>query len=128
MRVYDPDLDQVTISTFDASNNATFASLILTTSTAVLDDFDIELNDQQYTLLPKRRGHDFVRLNIIFERNELSRIEILDHFNTLNQFKFSKVSTNQSLPEKAFELKVPEDTEIIDQRADSHNQSTERNE
>lgn len=128
MRVYDPDLEQLTISTFDASSTATFASLILTSSTDFLDEFDVEFEDSQYTLLPKGRGHDFVRLLIVFEQDTLSSIEILDHFNTINQFRFNKVETNTPLKDEEFELEVPEGTEIVDQRTNTLNESANQDE
>ena len=117
MRVYDPDLEQLTISAFDSHSQATFASLILTSSTEILEDFKVEFEDNQYTLTPIEQGQDFARLTITFEDDSLSQIEVLDHFNTLNQFRFNDVSTNEPIASDEFELDIPEDTEVIDQRA-----------
>ena len=128
MQVFDPDLEQLTISAFDAASSATFASLILTSSTEVLEDYEIEFEDNQYTLSPKEKGQNFVRLNIIFEHDTLSSIEILDHFNTINQFKFTKVSTNLPLASEKFTLEVPEGTEIVDQRPSTLDETTENDE
>lgn len=128
MRVYDPDLEQLTISTFDSDSQVSFASLILTSSTELLADFDIEFEDNQYTLLPIKQGQDFVRLKIIFEDDSLGVIEILDHFNTVNQFKFTNVQTNKAIASEEFELDIPEDTEIVDQRPKSHDENTDRDE
>lgn len=128
MRVYDPDLEQLTISEFESESQASFASLILTSSTEILDDFYIEFEDNQYTLLPKSQGQDFVRLKIIFEDDTLSVIEILDHFNTVNQFKFSNVETNSPIDSEEFELDIPEDTEIVDQRPKSTDENTDQDE
>ena len=128
MRVYDPDLEQLTISAFDAEMNASFASLILTSSTEILEDFDIEFEDDQYTLLPLKQGQNFVRLNIIFENDTLSSIEILDHFDTVNQFKFSDVATNMPLASDEFEFEVPDNTEVIDQRTNSRDNAADHDE
>ena len=105
MRVYDPDLEQLTISAFDAESHTSFASLILTSSTTILEEFDIQFEDDQYTLLPLNQGQDFVRLKIIFENDTLSTIEILDHFNTVNQFKFTDVATNMPLASEELSLR-----------------------
>lgn len=128
MRVYDPDLEQLTISTFDSDSQASFASLILTSSTEFLEKFEIEFEENQYTLLPIEQGQDFVRLKIIFEKDTLSTIEILDHFNTVNQFKFKDVSTNEPIAAAEFKLEVPEETEVIDQRAKSLESTTDHDE
>ena len=121
-RVYDPDLEQLTISTFDIESQTSFANLILTSSTEILKKFEIEFEDNQYTLLPLEQGQDFVRLKIIFEDETLKTIEILDHFNTVNQFKFTDVKTNAPLGTDEFELEVSADTEVIDQRTNTPNQ------
>lgn len=128
MRVYDPDLEQLTISAFESESQASFASLILTASTEILDDFYIEFEDNQYTLLPKNQGQDFVRLKIIFDDDTLSVIEILDHFNTVNQFKFTNVETNTPIDSEEFELDIPEDTEIVDQRPKSTDENADQDE
>lgn len=128
MRVYDPDLEQLTISAFESESQASFASLILTSSTEILDDFFIEFEDNQYTLLPKDQGQDFVRLKIIFDDDTLSVIEILDHFNTVNQFKFTNVETNSPIDSEEFELDIPEDTEIVDQRPESTDENADQDE
>lgn len=117
MRVYDPDLEQLTISAFDSHSQASFASLILTSSTEVLEDFKVEFEDNEYTLTPRAQGQDFARLTITFENESLSKVEILDHFSTINQFRFNDVSTNEPIASDEFELEIPEDTEVIDQRA-----------
>lgn len=128
MRVYDPDLEQLTISDFESESQAFFASLILTSSTEILNDFDIEFEDNQYTLLPKNQGQDFVRLKIIFADDTLGVIEILDHFNTVNQFKFTSVETNKPIASEEFKLDIPEDTEIVDQRPESDDEDADRDE
>ena len=128
MRVYDPDLEQLTISAFESESQASFASLILTSSTEILNDFDIEFERNQYTLLPKNQGQDFVRLKIIFNDDTLSAIEILDHFNTVNQFKFTNVDTNTPIDSEKFELEIPQDTEIVDQRPKSTVDDAEQDE
>lgn len=121
-RVYDPDLEQLTISTFDIESQTSFANLILTSSTEILEKFEIEFEDNQYTLLPLEQGQDFVRLKINFEDEVLKTIEILDHFNTVNQFKFTDVKTNEPIGSDEFELEVSEDTEVIDQRTNTLDQ------
>ncbi len=128
MRVYDPDLEQLTISEFESESQASFASLILTSSTEILNDFDIRYVDDQFTLLPKDQGQDFVRLKIIFEDDTLGVIEILDHFNTVNQFKFKNVETNTPIDSEEFELDIPEDTEIVDQRPKSTDENVDQDE
>ena len=128
MRVYDPDLEQLTISEFESESQASFASLILTSSTEILNDFDIRYVDDQFTLLPKGQGQDFVRLKIIFEDDTLGVIEILDHFNTVNQFKFKNVETNTPIDSEEFELDIPEDTEIVDQRPKSTDENVDQDE
>ncbi|MXW07393.1 MAG: hypothetical protein F4X56_07850 [Gammaproteobacteria bacterium] len=128
MRVYDPDLEQLTISTFETDSQASFASLILTSSTEILDDFDIQFADNEYTLLPIKQGQDFARLKIVFENDTLGVIEILDHFDTVNQFKFTSVETNKPIASEEFELDVPEDTEIVDQRPKPHYEDTDQDE
>ena len=128
MRVYDPDLEQLTISAFESKSQTSFASLILTSSTEILDDFDIEFEGNQYTLLPKNQGQDFVRLKVIFHDDTLGVIEILDHFNTVNQFKFTNVETNTPIDSEEFELDIPEDTEIVDQRPKSTDENAEQDE
>ncbi len=115
-RVYDPDLEQLTISTFDIESQTSFANLILTSTIEILEKFEIEFEDDQYTLLPLEQGQDFVRLKIIFEAEKLKTIEILDHLNTVNQFKFTDVKINIPLDNDEFELEVSEGTEVIDQR------------
>ncbi|MCY3540856.1 MAG: outer-membrane lipoprotein carrier protein LolA [Gammaproteobacteria bacterium] len=126
MRVFDPDLEQLTISAFESESQASFAGLILTSSTEILDDFDIEFEDNQYTLLPNKQGQDFARLKIIFENDTLDVIEILDHFDTVNRFKFTSVETNKPIASEQFELDIPEDTEIVDQRPKPHDEDIDQ--
>lgn len=122
-RFYDVDLSQVTVRDVDDSLRATPA-LLLSGGTALEEQFSIAANGTRdglawVKLVPHDDGGDFKEIRMGFEGDVPLRMELHDNLGQVTQIRFEDVEINQPIPERNFELKIPDGVEIVDGRAAS---------
>ncbi|MDM8548099.1 outer membrane lipoprotein chaperone LolA [Candidatus Venteria ishoeyi] len=121
--IYDADLEQVTIKSFDASVADTPA-LLLSGRRPVDDIFKVRvLSDKEngqdletLELLPKSDDAQFQQILLIFKADLLFRLEFKDKLGQFTLIEFSKQQKNTVLAENRFHFTPPEGTDLIDGR------------
>lgn len=124
LRIYDPDLEQLTIKKADAKVQMVPLLLFSHNASDILAQYHIVLvkgekqsaTDRIYELSPKQPGTLFEKLRIVFSSGMPTQLEIIDSLKQLTRVEFAAVMLNQSLKQDSFQLVVPEGIDIIDER------------
>ncbi|MAZ87898.1 MAG: outer membrane lipoprotein carrier protein LolA [Cellvibrionaceae bacterium] len=112
--MYDPDLEQVTVSRVSAQ---------LTQTPAVIFSGDLaELKRQyqvsstkanHYTLRPVDGDNNFQRLDLVFDAGLLKAMTILDGFGQTTEFDLEQVVRAESLPLERFQFEPPVGADVF---------------
>lgn len=112
--MYDPDLEQVTISKVTSQ---------LVNTPAVIFSGDLEelkkqyrvtsREDDHYRLRPIRSGNGFQRLDLAFANGVLSEMVILDSFGQLTEFQLRDVEPAAEIEISEFQFVPPEGTDVF---------------
>lgn len=113
MSVFDPDLEQLTHSKMDANNELSLANVLIAPNKDLLERFEIAHTDSEFNLVPLDVNAPFKKLTILFDDDKVSKVDVEDHFNIVNEFKFSNIRINHEIDTDVFEIKVPPGTEVI---------------
>jgi outer membrane lipoprotein carrier protein len=120
--LYDADLNQVTQRKQAQALGSTPAALIAAAPDlrALQADFTLEGAADRDGLqwvkaTPKSRDGQLQSVQIGFQGEALSALEILDSFGQRSVLKFGQVEVNPSLPPSTFQFKVPSGADVIRQ-------------
>jgi len=120
--LHDADLNQVTQRKQAQALGSTPAALIAAAPDlrALQADFTLEAAPERDGLqwvkaTPKRKDGQLQSVQVGFQGDALSALEILDSFGQRSVLKFGKVEVNPSLPASAFQFKVPAGADVIRQ-------------
>lgn len=117
LKIYDPDLAQLTVRDLSAASGETPASLLVQPERLLNGDYSItQVNDQgqrAFRLSPKASSAIFQLLEIVFVDNVLESLTIWDWQRQQTKITFLDVSVEPSIPASLFELSVPEGTDVI---------------
>lgn len=116
--LYDTDLEQVTVRSFDQALGATPAALLAGGS--LERDFELKaLPDegglQWVQALPRVKDGSFQSLKIGFREGALAAVEIVDAFGQRSRLAFSQVEANPALPPGRFMFTPPAGVDVIAQ-------------
>lgn len=112
--MYDPDLEQVTISKV--------ASQLMNTPAVIFSGDLAQLNKRyritsseagRYRLRPRDSNNSFQRLDLAFADGALSEMIILDSFGQLTEFKLRDVEPVESIAVEEFQFIPPEGTDVF---------------
>ncbi|MCY3883515.1 MAG: outer-membrane lipoprotein carrier protein LolA [Gammaproteobacteria bacterium] len=120
MKVYDPDLQQLTHSKVD-TDELSLANLLVDPESKALDNFEITRSGSKYVLTQKGDGALIAQLSLIFKDEAIERIELVDYSGTQIEFRFFNVRINEEVENDVFQLNVPPDTEVIGKGEPSNN-------
>ena len=117
LKIYDVELEQVTVAPFDASVAASPA-MLLSGDRSVREGFDVV---DAYTaegldwvkLIPKTTGGDFSSVLIAFDGTTPRRLELVDGFNEVTRIVLDNVAVNPQLGDDVFELIVPAGVDVF---------------
>ncbi len=118
VKVYDPDLMQVTIQKMDQRLSSTPA-LLLSGNVKGLDDaYRISEQKQaagsvRFTLVPRNPDSLFESLELDFRGGRLQAMRLKDSLDQRSTLSFTHVRINQSIPDSAFELDLPKGVDVI---------------
>jgi len=117
LRIYDVELEQVTVAPFDDSVG-TSPAMLLSGDRNVRDAFDVErtypLEGLEWVkLVPKTAGSDFTSVLIGFMGREPRRLELVDGLNQVTRIELENLVVNPELAEETFELDVPAGVDVI---------------
>ncbi|MGH1371573.1 MAG: outer membrane lipoprotein chaperone LolA [Cellvibrionaceae bacterium] len=112
--MYDPDLEQVTISKVASQLNNTPAVIFSGDLEQLNKSYRVTFRGgDQYRLRPIDSENSFQRLDLAFTDGVLSEMVILDSFGQLTEFRLRNVSPSDSLSLDEFQFVPPEGTDVF---------------
>lgn len=118
VRVYDPDLRQVTVYPLEKRIASTPALLLSGEVDDLAETFRIrretEGDGETFILEPRDEDTLFLELRIRFDEDGVLRgMELHDSLDQRSDLRFRNVELNESIPEDRFELDVPDGVDVI---------------
>ena len=117
---YQPDLDQVVIEPWNRDESELAAQLLGGETDALADEYEIavltsESRDiAEFILTPRESANINRRVSLSFASNRLDSIVIEARNGQRTVWRFVNVVLNHEIPDEAFEFKVPEGIEVIE--------------
>lgn len=117
---YQPDLDQVVIEPWNRDESELAAQLLGGETDALADEYEIavltsESRDiAEFVLTPRESANINRRVSLSFASNRLDSIVIEARNGQRTVWRFVNVVLNPEIPDEAFEFKVPEGIEVIE--------------
>jgi len=120
--LYDPELEQVTVKTLDATLGSTPA-MLLSGTRKLRDAYDVvreyEQDDMSWVeLAPHAAEGDFARVRLAFSGTELRRMELTDTLDQVTSIELSDVERNPAIADDLFTFTPPPGTDIVSDRPD----------
>lgn len=118
VKVYDPDLEQVTVHKLD-DRAASTPALLLSGEVDNLDESyrvtGRKLGDatREFMLEPKDQDSLFVSLRLTFSGGQLQEMRMRDSLSQLSVLSFNDIQVNGSVADDAFALEYPETVDVI---------------
>lgn len=117
---YDPDLEQLTIKDL-ASQLANTPMAILTSKSAdIAQHYQLSQpqwpQGERFVLIPRDSQNTFVRLQLDFVDNLLRALVLEDQLQQRTELSFSQVKAHAAKALADFVFRIPEGTDIIDER------------
>lgn len=119
IQIYDPDLEQVTVSAIPESGVASPAAL-LGRAADIRVHFDITdrgmVGELHWFGLVPREGGDpsFSAIELAWRGAQIARMRLTDNLGQLTEIEFEAVSLNQPLDSSRFDFSPPAGVDIID--------------
>ena len=112
IQVYDPDLEQLTVSPL--RNNWTDVPLaVLLNQDEIGDHFQIlSISNNEYRLIPNAEDALIASFKISFLAGQLKQVEVVDRVNQVTHVDFEPAE-GEMIQSELFELDLPEETEIV---------------
>lgn len=119
--IHEPDLEQVTIETFNAATTHTPLMLLSADAETLAADFEVSVTEAEgdfirFRLLPRQPEALFEELYLSFRGHYLSGMQFSNSLGQRTSVSFSDVVLNPSLDASVFNFDIPEDVEVIDAR------------
>ncbi|MFE8069756.1 outer membrane lipoprotein chaperone LolA [Marinobacteraceae bacterium S3BR75-40.1] len=117
VKVYDPDLLQLTLYPMDKKLSATPALLLSGNVDGLAEAY--EVSEQEATpgaafrLKPKNAESLFTSLTLHFEDGRLVEMRMHDSLDQRNTLRFSSIVINEPVDNATFDLEVPDDVDVI---------------
>jgi outer membrane lipoprotein carrier protein len=118
VKVYDPDLEQVTVHNLDDRVQTTPALLLSGEVDNLEETYRVsgrQVSDdtREFTLEPKSEDSLFVSLRLTFFKNELQEMRMQDSLSQLSVLSFDHIRLNETVDNSAFTLEYPEGVDVI---------------
>lgn len=117
---YQPDLDQVVIEPWNRDESELAAQLLGGETDALADEYEIAVLTSEsreiaeFILTPRESANINRRVSLSFASNRLDSIVIEARNGQRTVWRFVNVVLNPGIPDEAFEFKVPEGIEVIE--------------
>ncbi|MEY4751393.1 MAG: outer rane lipoprotein chaperone LolA [Pseudomonadota bacterium] len=116
--LYDADLNQVTVRSYDQALGATPAALLAGNS--LERDFTLAAQPDEGGLqwvqaTPRSKDNNLRSLRLGWRGNELAALDIVDGFGQRSRLDFSKVEANAALPAQRFQYTPPAGADVLNQ-------------
>lgn len=121
--LYDPQLEQVTVKTLDATLSSTPAMLLSGTG-KLRDAYDVVREYEEdglswVELAPRESQGDFARVRLAFSGAELARMELTDNLDQVTRIELSDVKHNPALGDDVFAFEPPPGTDVVSDTPDA---------
>jgi outer membrane lipoprotein carrier protein len=118
VKLYDPDLEQVTIQDLDERVSTTPALLLSGETDGLSETYEISEvrygeHTREYTLLPRSEDSLFISLTLTFYDDELQAMRLEDSLAQRTELEFGDIRINQPVADGAFELEYPDSVDVI---------------
>jgi len=120
--LYDPDLEQVTVRSFNDDLQQTPALLLSENVDNLREHFAISRSTsgntgESFVLTPKKQEGLFQTLTLVFAgkagQQQLSEFHIKDNLGQLTRFSFSKAVANQPVSDAQFQFTPPDGVDVL---------------
>ncbi len=111
--LYDPDLEQVTISKLDQNSLNTPAVILSNNAEELRKKFVVEATENGFILKPKDTPQTFTALEIVFAAEQLSSMIVSDSLGQETQFLLANVQSRPLDSVQAYEFKVPVGVDVL---------------
>lgn len=117
LKVYDPDLEQLTIRPLADALTDTPISLLTQENVVLGDTFGvIRMTDAQgesFVITPRSEDSLYAEIRLRFSAHSLISLEILDHLGQFTEIRFEVEPRTTVLQSSDFSLEVPPGTDVI---------------
>jgi len=117
LKVYDPDLEQLTIRPMDDALADTPIALLSRDEVSLNENFRVfrveEGTGEYYVVTPLGEDTLYAEIRLSFDENTLTGLGILDHLGQFTQIRFEPESDVPVLQSSDFQLEVPPGTDVI---------------
>ena len=120
IKVYDPDLQQLTVRSADSASASEIPLKLLTLAEPLLaEDFIVEqlyVEDEQtleFKLYPQAADALFASINLTFQQGLLRRLMLVDTQGGGADIRFAHYSLEQVIQSDAFEIELPPDVDVV---------------
>ena len=117
VKVYDPDLLQVTVQPLERRVAATPALLLSGEVMDLASSFDISRDRagkrDVFTLAPRDQDTLFLELEMVFDEGVLSEMRLHDSLDQHSTLRFDNVVLNEPVSDDMFELDIPDGVDVI---------------
>lgn len=117
--VYDVELEQVSVKKQEKGLGGTAALFLSGYDDKVTNDFEVTEKTKGktsvFTLKAKTGRDNFQRIELIFNDNQLSALELYDQLGQVTYVKLSHIQVSKSLANSLFQFKPPKGVDIIRQ-------------
>jgi outer membrane lipoprotein carrier protein len=117
LKIYDPDLEQLTIRPMDEALKDTPISLLSRDAIALSGDFTItrvaEEEGEMFIVVPRSEETLYAEIRLQFSSAHLIGLGILDHLGQYTQISFTPDPDSTVIQSSDFQLEVPPGTDVI---------------
>lgn len=112
--LYDPDLEQATVSPLSDQLVNTPAVLFSSDANAVEASYWVSMPESdRFLLVPKSEHSQFKRLTLVFSDGMPRSMSLVDGFGQRTDITFSDTELDQPVPAERFEFSPPKGTDIL---------------
>jgi len=117
LKIYDPDLEQLTIRPMDEALNDTPISLLSRDAIALSSDFEISLVPEEhgelFIVVPRSSETLYAEIRLSFIDETFAGLAILDHLGQYTEISFTPDADSAVIQSSDFQLEVPPGTDVI---------------
>ncbi len=118
IRIYDPDLEQVTVRKVDGGPEEAPLLLLTQRGYHLADQFDVTRETggeiSGYVLYPRTAESLFNRLEVYFRGSDLATLVIVDPAEQRSVVRFEQFRTDVVIQSSVFDLDLPPDTDVVE--------------
>lgn len=114
--LYDPDLEQVTISSYDNNIEQSPAMLLSGNPEEILAHYTVKRSDliaDAYILKPIKKGGSFEELELLFNNAVIKTLILRDSLAQTTTFNVDNIQINEAVDDSIFIFNTPEGVDVL---------------